>query len=65
MSDMYRLKYKDKWMKVIRMTGTYIYKLFDDPNEVEPTSLNKAQAGRTLVCADNNLEIEDIEIVKV
>lgn len=65
MEQLYRLRYKGKWMKPIHMLGTNIYKLFDDPNEVEPMRKIKIMAARSLVSEDNNLNIEDIEVVEV
>lgn len=65
MEKMYRLKYQGKWMKVIRMTGTYIYELHDNPDEVESVRLKKVQAMRALASDDNNLNINEIEIVEV
>lgn len=65
MEKMYRLKYQGKWMKVMKMTGTSIYELYDTPDDVEPASLLKIQAMRALASDDNDLDINKIEIVEV
>ena len=65
MEKMCRLKYQGKWMKVIRITGTYLYRLYENEDEVKPMCYEKALAGRGLVCDDNDLNINEIEIVEV
>lgn len=62
---LYRLKYKDKWLEVIRVTGTYEYKAYDDKNDVKGVSHVKALAGRAAIC-DNcpDLDFDLIEIVE-
>ena len=65
MDKLYRLRYHGKWMKVKRMLGSYIYDLYDDPNEVEPVSLTKATAGKALVGEYNDVVFDEIEIVEV
>ena len=65
MEKVYRLKYKNKWMKVKRMLGTYVYDLFDNPEDVEPERLTKISSGRSLVAEDCNIPIDEIEIICV
>lgn len=65
MDKLYKLKYKGKWMKPIHMTGTNIYKLFDNPDDVEPMEKLRILAARALVSEDNGINIDDIEIVEV
>ena len=65
MNEMYKLKYKDKWMKITRVLGTYSYELYDNASEVDSLNYRKALSGRNLVAEDCNLNKDEILIVKI
>lgn len=60
----YRIKYKDKWMEIIRILGRYDFKLHDDYSEINVLTKKAAMAGISLVCEDNEgINIDDIQLV--
>lgn len=61
----YKLKYNEKWIRYLHMTGHDTYKLYDNQEDVPTYTMEKAETIRSAICTDNNISKHEITLVDV